>query len=85
MTFRAVFPNPREELLPGIYVRAVLGKGVKPDALLVPQRAISRNPKGEATALVLGGDGKVEQRTVEASRAIGDRWLVTSGLSAGIV
>ena len=83
VTLRAVFPNPREELLPGMYVRAVLGEGVKQDALLVPQRGISRNPKGEATALVLGGDGKVERRTVEASRAIGDRWLVTSGLSAG--
>ena len=83
VTLRAVFPNPRQELLPGMYVRAVIGEGVKQDALLVPQRGITRNPKGEATALVLGGDGKVERRTVEASRAIGDRWLVTSGLSAG--
>ena len=83
VTLRAVFPNPRQELLPGMYVRAVLDEGVKQDALLVPQQAISRNPRGEATALVLGVDGKVEQRTIEASRAIGDRWLVTSGLTAG--
>lgn len=66
-----------------MYVRAVLDEGVKQDALLVPQQAISRNPRGQATALVLGVDGKVEQRTIEASRAIGDRWLVTSGLTAG--
>ena len=71
------------ELLPGMYVRAVLDEGVKQDALLVPQQAVSRNPRGEATALVLGVDGKVERRTIQVSRALGDRWLVTSGLTAG--
>lgn len=83
VTLRAVFPNPRRELLPGMYVRAVIGEGVRENGLLVPQQGVSRNPKGEATALVLGPDNKVEMRTIEAPRAIGDRWLVTAGLAAG--
>jgi membrane fusion protein (multidrug efflux system) len=83
VTLRAVFPNPRQELLPGMYVRAVLGEGVKRGALLVPQRGIIRNANGNATALVLTPDGKVEMHTVDAPRAIGDRWLVTAGLAAG--
>jgi membrane fusion protein (multidrug efflux system) len=83
VTLRAVFPNPRRELLPGMYVRAVMGEGVSENGLLVPQQGVTRNPKGEATALVLGADNKVQMRTIEAPRAIGDRWLVTAGLSAG--
>lgn len=80
---RAVVPNPDHLLLPGMYVSAVLSMAVNEQALLVPQQAITRNTKGEATALVVGAEGKVEQRTLQTGEAIGDRWVVTSGLKAG--
>ena len=83
VTLRMVFPNPDHVLLPGMYVRAVVEEGVLSDALLVPQQGVARTPKGEPYALVAGKDGKVEQRMLTVGRAIGDRWLVTSGLSAG--
>lgn len=80
---RAVVPNPDHLLLPGMYVKAVLSMAVNEQALLVPQQAVSYNSKGEATALVVGGDGKVEQRTLKTGDAVDDRWVVTSGLKAG--
>jgi membrane fusion protein, multidrug efflux system len=80
---RVVVPNPREVLLPGMYVRAVLASGVRQDAVLVPQRAIARDPKGNTSAMVVGADGKVAARPVKVSSAIGDRWLVEDGLAAG--
>ncbi|ACG71790.1 efflux transporter, RND family, MFP subunit [Anaeromyxobacter sp. K] len=79
---RAIFPNPRAELLPGTYVRARLAEGVNPAALLVPQRAVARNNKGEPTALVVAG-GKVELRNLVTERVVGDAWLVTSGVKPG--
>ncbi|MFI8415274.1 multidrug efflux RND transporter periplasmic adaptor subunit SdeX [Serratia sp. NPDC078593] len=83
ITLRAVFPNPSDELLPGMFVRARLDEGVRNNALLVPQQGITRNPRGDATALVVGADNKVEMRTLKADQAIGDKWLVTDGLKAG--
>lgn len=80
---RAVFPNPRQELLPGLYVRAVLEEGVEEAALLAPQAAVSRDPKGAATTMVVKADGMVEARPITVSRTVGDKWLVTSGLAAG--
>lgn len=80
---RAVVPNPDNLLLPGMYVRAVVGSGVRANALLVPQQGIARDPKGDAFAMLLGADGKVEQRTVKVSRTVGDQWLVDEGLAAG--
>lgn len=83
ITIRAIFPNPNDALLPGMFVRARLDEGVRNDALLVPQQGVTRNPRGEATALVVGADDKVELRTLTATQAIGDKWLVTAGLKAG--
>jgi membrane fusion protein, multidrug efflux system len=83
ITIRAIFPNPNEALLPGMFVRARLNEGVRPDALLVPQQGVTRNPRGEATALVVGADNKVELRTLVANQAVGNKWLVTEGLKAG--
>lgn len=83
ITIRAVFPNPQDNLLPGMFVRARLDEGVNNDALLVPQQGVTRNPRGDATALVVGADNKVETRTIVAAQAIGDKWLVTEGLQAG--
>lgn len=83
VTVRAVFPNPRGDLLPGMFVRARLDEGTTPDAILIPQLAVSRNSKGEPTAMVVGADSKVELRVLETPRAVGNQWLVTAGLKAG--
>lgn len=80
---RIEVPNPEHMLMPGMYVRAVLGAGVRADAVLVPQRGIARDPKGNTTAMVVDAQGVVEQRQVVVSRTIGDQWLVESGLAAG--
>ncbi len=80
---RVVVPNPDHVLLPGMYVRAVLGNGQRPNAIVVPQQGIARDPKGNTTAMVVGRDGKAEVRQVKVSQAIGDKWLVESGLAAG--
>ncbi|MDT3707618.1 MAG: efflux RND transporter periplasmic adaptor subunit [Thiobacillus sp.] len=83
VTLRAVFPNPKGELLPGMYVRARLTQGVNRDAMLVPHAAVSRTPRGEAQVMVVNGENKVEARLVEAEQSIGDKWVVTGGLAAG--
>jgi membrane fusion protein (multidrug efflux system) len=80
---RVLVPNPEGLLLPGMYARAVLPEGLQPQGLLAPQGGIQHDPRGNATALVVGADGKVEQRTVKLGRAVGDRWLVEEGLAAG--
>jgi membrane fusion protein (multidrug efflux system) len=83
VTLRALFPNPRHDLLPGMFVRAQVDAGINEQAIAVPQQGVSRNAKGEATALVLNPQGKVEQRTLVTGGTRGDQWLVKSGLKAG--
>ncbi|ESS60242.1 MULTISPECIES: multidrug efflux RND transporter periplasmic adaptor subunit AcrA [Kosakonia] len=83
ITLRAVFPNPDHTLLPGMFVRAKLEEGVNPNALLVPQQGVTRTPRGDATAMVVGEGDKVEIRNITATQAIGDKWLVTDGLKSG--
>jgi membrane fusion protein (multidrug efflux system) len=83
VTLRAQFPNPHEVLLPGMYVRAVLDEAVNRAAVLAPQQAISRDPKGNAVAMVVGKDGRAEQRSVVTGRAIGNSWLILQGLNSG--
>jgi membrane fusion protein (multidrug efflux system) len=80
---RIVVPNPQHLLLPGMFVRAVLQEGIAEKAILVPQQGVSRTPKGDPVALVVDEAGKVHQRMLTLNRAIGDQWLVSSGLSAG--
>jgi len=80
---RAVFPNPEGILLPGMFVRAVITEGVDEQALLVPQQGVSRNSKGDPLALVVDAEEKVQQRMLTLDRAIGDKWLVLSGLEPG--
>ena len=82
-TIRAVFRNPRGLLLPGMFVRAELIEGTKASALLVPQRAVSRNEQGKPTAMVVGANGKLEMRILSAPRTVGSNWLVTAGLKPG--
>src|SRR5450631_2559637 len=83
ITLRAIFPNPKQTLLPGMFVRAILEEGVDESAILIPQRGVTRNPKGEATVLVVGAGEKVEQRIIKVSRTVADNWLVSDGLKAG--
>lgn len=83
VTLRAVFPNPKGDLLPGMYVRARLTQGVNRVAILVPHAAVSRTPRGEAQVMVVNSESKVEPRTVKAEQSIGDKWVVTEGLAAG--
>ncbi|KAA5922352.1 MULTISPECIES: efflux RND transporter periplasmic adaptor subunit [Pantoea] len=83
ITLRAIVPNPNHTLLPGMFVRARLDEGINPNALLVPQQAVTRTPTGQATVMVVGADNKVESRQVTTSQAIGDKWLVTDGVKAG--
>ncbi|WGM38544.1 efflux RND transporter periplasmic adaptor subunit [Caulobacter sp. NIBR1757] len=80
---RAVFANPQGTLLPGMYVRARLTTGVAADAILVPQTAVTRDPKGGASVLVVGADNKAQTRAVTADQTKGDKWVVTAGLKPG--
>jgi membrane fusion protein (multidrug efflux system) len=80
---RAVFPNPGGALLPGMYVRAILSRGVATTGILAPQAAISRDPKGNATAFVVGPNNKAELRQLAVAQTVGDKWLVTGGLKPG--
>ncbi|MFZ2491567.1 MAG: efflux RND transporter periplasmic adaptor subunit [Thermoanaerobaculia bacterium] len=80
---RMVFRNPQHDLLPGMYVRAVISEGVEDRAILVPQQAVTRNAKGEAVAMVVGGGDKVEERIIQVGAARGNRWVVTGGLNPG--
>lgn len=82
-TLRIVVPNPGHLLLPGMFVRAVVKEGIAEKAILVPQQGVSRTPKGEPVALVVDDTAKVRQRMLTLDRAVGDQWLVSSGLSAG--
>jgi membrane fusion protein (multidrug efflux system) len=83
VTLRILFSNPKEVLLPGVYVKAVVEEGVREKAILVPQEGVTRDPKGTPIAWVVDKDNKVERRILEVERTVGNRWLVTSGLAAG--
>lgn len=83
VTLRVRVPNPRGELLPGMYARAVVEQGVVDDALLVPQQAVTRDATGQALVAVVGADGKLQHQPVVAERALGDQWLLTAGVKAG--
>jgi len=83
ITLRAIFPNPQHDLLPGMYVRAMLESGVDDAAILAPQQAVSRNAKGEAVAYVLAAGDTVEPRVLKTEQTYGDAWIVSDGLKAG--
>ena len=83
VTLRATVPNPKGTLLPGMVVTARLVAGVDRGVVLVPQQGVSRTATGDATALVVGEGDKVERRRLTLSRAVGNQWLVTSGLKVG--
>jgi membrane fusion protein (multidrug efflux system) len=80
---RAIVPNPDHILMPGMYVRAVVRQGTMPNGVLVPQQGIARDPKGNATALVVDAQSTVQIREVKVARTVGDQWLVDEGLAPG--
>jgi len=80
---RAVFPNPQKILLPGMFVRAVVKEGIHKDAILVPQEAVSRDPRGNPFLFIVNKEKKVERRMLELDRSIANKWLVVSGLAPG--
>lgn len=83
VTLRARFPNPGGLLLPGMFVRAHLAQAIAHDAILIPQNALSRTPRGDATVWVVDARNRVQLRPVTADRTLGDKWLVTHGLAPG--
>jgi membrane fusion protein, multidrug efflux system len=83
VTLRATFPNPDNVLLPGMFVHATVEAGERPQGILVPQQGVQRDRRGEPFALVIGAEGKVEQRTLKTDRAMGDQWLIDDGLNPG--
>ena len=83
VTLRAVFPNPEHNLLPGMFVHARLNNGVNAAAILAPQQGVTRDLKGQPTALVVNQDNKVELRQLKASRTVGSDWLIEEGLNPG--
>jgi membrane fusion protein, multidrug efflux system len=83
VSLRAIFPNPKHTLLPGMFVRERLEEAVNETGLLVPQRAVARNERGEPTVTIVGADNKTALRIIKTDRAVGDQWLVTDGVAAG--
>ena len=83
VTIRAIFPNPKAMLLPGMFVQAILEEGFYNQAILVPQRGVTRNPQGDAMVMVVGEGDKVEPRIIKVMRTVGDNWLVSKGLKPG--
>ena len=80
---RLIFPNQNGVLLPGMFVRAVVQEGVNKQAILIPQQAVSRDPRGNPFTLIVDDKSNVQQRMLTLDRAIGDQWLVSSGLAPG--
>ena len=80
---RIVVPNPKGILLPGMFVRAVVQEGINKKAILVPQQSVSQDPKGNPLAFIVDAQGKVQQRALSVDRAIGNEWLIASGLEPG--
>src|SRR5690606_22183503 len=83
VTLRAVFPNDKGLLLPGMYVRARMTQGVNNDAILVPHAAVSFDPRGNPTVMVVNAENQVEARIVKTAQSIQDKWVVIEGLAAG--
>ncbi|WP_441242096.1 efflux RND transporter periplasmic adaptor subunit [Tardiphaga sp. 768_D3_N2_1] len=83
ITLRGEFPNPDGDLLPGMYVRVQIVQGEQKDALSVPERALQRDPGGQAQLYVINAERKAELRSVTPARLVNGRWIIKSGLNAG--
>jgi len=80
---RAIFPNPTNELLPGLFVKAVINQAVRENAVLIPQRALARGADGRSTVWIVDDQGVVHPRSVTTERALGNAWLIADGLKGG--
>ena len=83
VVLRILFPNPKHQLLPGMFVRAVLEEGTFEKAFLIPQQAVQRDPKGTPSVLTVNQSSLVEPKVVTIEKAIGNKWLVSAGIKAG--
>ena len=80
---RAIFPNPDNLLLPGLYVRALINPGTDPHGILVPPNAVGHNQKGDPTVLVVDNKNFARLRLLKTGRAVGNSWQVLEGLKPG--
>ncbi|HPU29122.1 MAG TPA: efflux RND transporter periplasmic adaptor subunit [Syntrophorhabdaceae bacterium] len=80
---RATFPNERERLLPGMFVRAIVTEGVNKNAIMIPQQSVMYDPKGKPFVFIVDREGKAQIRPIQLDRAIGNKWLISSGLASG--
>ncbi len=83
VTLRTIFPNPDQLLLPGMFVRAIIEEGVSEEAILVPQRGVTRSPAGDAMVMIVDAEEKVAARVIKVARTVDNQWLVSDGLKAG--
>ncbi|MEO7099313.1 MAG: efflux RND transporter periplasmic adaptor subunit [Luteolibacter sp.] len=83
VSLRAEFPNPKRDLLPGMFARARVLQAVKENAITIPQRAVTRGAGGVGSVLVIDQDNKAQLRMVQTGEIVGDKWVVTSGLKGG--
>lgn len=83
VTIRAVFPNPNHLLLPGMFANAQIVQGVIPNAILVPQAAVTRTPTGQAVAMIVDAKGAIESRPITTVGVQGQDWIVTEGIKTG--
>ena len=80
---RVIVPNPKQTLLPGMFVRATIEEGVNEQALLVPQQGMTQDPKGNPMVFIVDAENKVQARMLKLDRTVGSRWLVSSGINPG--
>ncbi len=83
VNLRIIFPNKEQRLLPGMYVRAILSEGLKPDSILVPQESVLRDHKGDPYVYLVDNESKVVVRPIKIERSMGNKWLVSDGLKSG--
>jgi membrane fusion protein, multidrug efflux system len=83
VTLRGEFPNPKRELLPGMYVRVLIEQGIDTDAIAVPQQAVQRNGGGGSEVFLVKDDGRVAVQPVRTGSLQNGHWFVSEGLKAG--
>eukprot|EP01035_Chromulina_nebulosa_P048583 gene48583-biopygen33936 len=83
VTLRGQFPNPKRELLPGMYVRVLIEQGIDSDAISVPQQAVQRNGGGGSEVFVVKEDGRIASQVVRVGAVQDGQWFVTEGLKGG--
>jgi membrane fusion protein (multidrug efflux system) len=83
VTLRGEFPNPKHELLPGMYVRVQIEQGIDSDAIAVPQQAIQRDNGGGSEVFLVTDDNRVAAQDIRTGSQQDGQWIVTEGLKKG--